>query len=526
VAKAFAAAAHAAFTLVVDCPVRLAIGSDISRAIFIDDGTTVEFTESGQITVDNIFVPAFVIANSSNITLTNWNVQFDGSLPVNPTLQGYFDHGTLVPNKQPSGAFSEERVTPWLAANRGIRFDASQGHISALWTGSTPMCAIFFISGDSAHIAVTGMQVRVPTSAGGDRFVPVVFSLNPDFKSNQSVTAKTPITAAFVAVPHDLTFSGITFDGTYMGWVGTLQNAVLENIRSSRYGDLQDIKGGNVGGINRWFAPPHLIYFTHYAATEDAALSNKSIKIRDVTDEGVRIGKARDVAGEGLSGNALSLKIGCSDCSVDNYHSARPDGFLDCLTSDGLTISNVVATYDSAFLNNLYPGWRFPQPPYVDVTFENVSLTDTAGATSRPPISNIGQDSNKGIVMQNVSVYLNRWVGSGTAPSTAILGLNNDISIKYFIKTGSSAATFSQSGTVETTLQATPATIAVGEVTDLSWSSSDANNCSARDAWSGALATTGTRKLRITAPGSYSFTIECRNAGANANSTAFVSVKQ
>jgi hypothetical protein len=427
-AKAFAAAAHAAFTLVVDCPVRLAIGSDISRAIFIDDDTTVEFTESGQFTVDNILVPAFVIANSSNITLTNWNVQFDGSLPVNA-------------DQQPSGAFSEERVTPWLTANRGIRFDASQGHISALWTGSTPMCAIVFISGDSGHIAVTGMQVRVPTSAGGDRFVPVVFSLNPDFKSNQSVTAKTPITAAFVAVPHDLTFSGITFDGTYMGWVGTLQNAVLENIRSSRYGDLQDAQGQNVGGVNKWFAPPHLIYFTHYSATEDAALSNKGIKIRDVTDEGVRIGKARDVAGEGLSGNALSLKLGCSDCSVDNYHSARPDGFLDCLTSDGLTISNVAATYDSAFLNNLYPGWRFPQPPYVDVTFENVSLTDTAGATSRPPISNIvnsiGQVSNQGIVMQNVSVYLNRWVGSGSTPSTTIQGVDNDISIKYFIKTGS-----------------------------------------------------------------------------------------
>src|SRR5580704_18740253 len=88
---------------------------------------------------------------------------------------------------------------------------------------------------------------------------------------------------------------------------------------------------------------------------------NANIEIKNVVDHGVRVGKARDAGGtDTLSGYALSLKIGCVNCRVDNYQSARPDGFLDVLASDGLTITNATATYDSSFINNLFPGWRFP----------------------------------------------------------------------------------------------------------------------------------------------------------------------
>jgi hypothetical protein len=42
--------------------------------IFIDTGTTIQFTGSGKFFVDNMFHPAFIIANSHDITLTDWNV--------------------------------------------------------------------------------------------------------------------------------------------------------------------------------------------------------------------------------------------------------------------------------------------------------------------------------------------------------------------------------------------------------------------------------------------------------------------
>jgi hypothetical protein len=523
-ARAIAAAAHGAFTLVVDCPVRVKIGMDISRSIFIDDDTNIEFTGAGELTVDNVFIPAFVIANSHNIRLTAWNVKYDASLPVDPVVEGYYRGGKLVPEKQPSAAFSEERVTPWLAEHRDIRFDGSRGHITSLWTGSTPMCAVFFITGDSSHVVVTGMQVAAPQSAGGERFIPVVFSLNPNFKSKQSVTAKTPINSQFVAVPHDLSFSGINLDGTYMGWVGTLQGATIDNVHSGRYADLQDAKGDNVGGMRKWFAPPHLIYFTRYSATEDLALSNRDIEIRNVVDEGVRIGGARDRPGEALSGNALSLKIGCTHCSVDRYKSARPDGLLDVLASDGLTISNVEATYNSAFLNNLYPGWRFPQAPYTNVKFENITLTDQADSTLQAPISNLNQGAIQGIVMRNIRVDINRWESPAAEPFPKMVGQGIDVALNYSVRSDKSMAARSQNAAVEITLRALPATLHAGDATTLTWATRQADGCAGSGAWSGSIPVAGSRSIVMSKAGSAEFTLQCQSGQSGASGTVSVTV--
>jgi hypothetical protein len=193
---------------------------------------------------------------------------------------------------------------------------------------------------------------------------------------------------------------------------------------------LQDANGGEVGGVGKWFAPPHLFYLS-YAKDLDPTLFNRHIEIRDVIDNGPRIGAARDKGGsDSVSGNALSLKIGGVDCQVDNYQTNRPDGFLDLLSSDGMTISNVKASYDSTFLHDLYPALRFPDPPYKNVRIENVLLTDAAPRTTRPPIGNVAHPSNEAIVMRNIKVRLNRWMGSGPLRPT-IGGQRNEVSIDY-----------------------------------------------------------------------------------------------
>jgi hypothetical protein len=519
VAKAFAAAKNGAFTLSVDCPVRIHIGMDIARPIFIDDATTVEFVGSGKFTVDNTFIPAFVIANSSAVTLTNWIVEYEASLPVDPNTGGYVQNGTFVAGEQPAGAFNGITMTQWLSANRGIVFDQSQGYLTSRWADTTNMCAMFLIIGDSSNLTVTGMQVSVPAAAGGDSFVPVVFSTNPDFKSNQKVTAATPYTAQYFAIPHALTFSNISLDGTYMGWVGGMQNASFDNIRSARYGDLQDAQGKNVGGIGKWFAPPHLFYI-NYLTTGDPALFNKNIEISQVVDRGVRIGTARDAAGaKPLSGYALSLKIGCVSCSVDNYVSSRPDGFLDVLTSTDLSISNVVATYNSAFLNNNYPGWRFPEPPYSNVSFKNISLTDTAESTVFLPIGNSYEASNENLTLSGVNVTLNQWAGAGQWPTSTIAGQNNQMSFNYLIKQPALKITAAQSATVGIILQASPATPDPGQSVKLDWYSMQANSCTASGGWTGALPMGGTRTLKVASAGNYAFSIECRNSSAASNTT-------
>ena len=523
-AKAFAAARHGAFTLVVDCPVNIKTGMDIARPIFIDDGTAVEFTGSGRFKVDNIFIPAFVIADSSNITLTNWIVEYDAGLPVDQNVGGFTNNGVFVKGPKPANAFNDARLSGWLAANRGIVFDKSQGNVNSPWTGTTNACAVFFITGDSSNIRVTGMRMYAPAAAGGDRFIPVAFSLGLNFKSNQSVSAKTPMTGQFYAMPHDLQFSDISLDGTYMGWVGGLQNAVFENIQSQRYGDLQDADGGTVGGVKKWFAPPHLFYFI-YSPTGDPGLFNTNIEIKHVVDNGVRVGKARDAGGtDTVSGYAPSLKIGCVNCRVDNYKSARPDGVLDVLPSDGLTITNVTATYDSSFLNNLFPGWRFPGANYKNVRFENIKLIDTAASSIVPPIGNANQPTNEGIVFKNVRVEMNRWTGPAGLPLPTIAGRANDASVDYSIIGDASRMVRSRKGSVEMTFRAAPATVRVGTPTALTWTSKEARQCVAGGAWSGAVGTSGTRTVSMTAAGDHEFTLTCESDAATAETTLRVVV--
>ena len=524
VAKAFAAARHNAFVLVVDCPVRIKVGMDISRSIFIDDGTTVEFTGAGKFTVDNVQIPAFVIADSSYITLTNWNVEYDASLSVNPQNTGFVTNGRFIKGPKPANAFNDMRLSGWLADNRAIVFDKREGNVNSQWTGLTNACAVFFITGDSSNLTVTGMRMYVPATAGGERFIAVAFALGANFKSNQTVTAKTPNTAQYVAVPHDLKFSNVTLDGTYMGWVGGLRHALFENIESQRYGDLQDAQGGNLGGENKWFAPPHLFYFG-YSTTGDAGLFNEDIHIRNVVDNGIRMGGARDRGGtDSLSGYALSLKIGCVSCSVDNYKSARPDGFIDVLSCDGLTISNVTATYDSAFLNNVFPGWRFPSNSYKNLKFENITMIDSAPSSVQPPISNAVQATNQGIVFKNVHVEINRWAGQASLPLPTVAGPTNDVSLDYLIKADASRIAMSQVGTVAGTLKATPASLRVGDSTVLTWAARQASNCSGSGAWSGALATSGSRTLTMSTAGDHEFTLSCQNGSDTSNATLHVSV--
>ena len=437
VTKAFAAARKGAFTLVVDCPVRLHSGVIVDHSIFIDDGTSVEFTGNGKFIVDNLFHPAFVIADSSNITLTGWNVVWDGVEPIDGSTGGYQINGKFVAGPagskgQPAQGFNDIVLTQWLAANRSVDFK-SQGYAKAVWVGAVNLGAIFYITGDTSHVVFKGLHLSVPPGSGPDHLLPMAVSFSPNWKANHAVNNTLQKNPEYVAVPHDLTFSDAVFDGILMGWQGNVRDVTFEDIQSHRYGDLQDANGGMSGGVGKWFPPPHLFYL-NYAADGDPALFNSNIRISNVVDDGPRVGVARDKgAGDTVSGYSNSLKLGCTHCSVDKYSSMRPDGFMDVLPSDGLTVTNVTATYDSVFLNNAFPGAiRFPASGYSHVTFENVNLKDLAAAPANGPFGNAAAATNNGIVFKNVQVTLNSW-GTAKMPTPTIGGANNDVSIDYVL---------------------------------------------------------------------------------------------
>lgn len=520
--KAFADAANNAFELIVDCPVFIHSGLDIAKVIYIDNGTSVAMQGSGKFIVDNIMHPAFVFANTTNVTLSNWNVEFNGSLPVNPDVGGYYQNGVwsaVGGVNQPSGVWNDLELTPWMASHRKIVFDG----IKASWSGATNVNAVLFFTGDTSNITITGLTLGAPSTATADHFVPVVAQFSPNAKSNQTFKASTPYTAAYVAVPHNITFTDVTLDGTLMGWVGNVQSITFQTIKSNRYSDLQDANGNNVGGVGKWFAPPHLFYLG-YLETEDTALYNRSITIKNVTDIGTRLGKARDKGGlDTISGYALSLKLGCWTCSVDSYTSDRPDGFLDVLPSNGLTITNSSAVYDSAFLNNLYPGWRFPSLPYNNVTFENVTIKDDADTSVRAPIGNAYSTENSNIVFKSVEASVERWAGPTVLPIPIIEGSNNSIQMDAVIESQSIMGTFTQVGSESVTVKGTESTLSVGTLTSVTWSSEGASSCTSGGGLTGAMSTAGTKSVKLSVAGTTNFTVSCKNGGTTVTTTLPVS---
>jgi hypothetical protein len=514
--EAFAAARGNAFTLVVDCPVRLHSGLAVDRGIFIDNGTTVVFSGAGKFFVDNMFHPAFVIANSNNITLTNWNVEWDGSVPVNPNFGGYELGGKMVAKSgetQPAGAFNDLVLTPWLQANRQVKFNEARGWVAAYWVGGVNPAAVFYITGNSANIVFSGMKLYVPATAGANHFMPMAISLSQNWKSGLTITAETPVNTQYMAVPHALTFSNITLDGTIMGWQGNAQDVLFENINSHRYSDLQDAQGKNVGGIGKWFPPPHLFYLNH-PTVSNPALYNTNIHFESVLDSGPRLGTARDKGGSDTqSGFANSLKLGCSDCSVDHYGSTRPDGFMDVLESSNLTVSNVFASFNTNFLNNLYSAAvRFPEVGYSHVTFENIQWVDTAASTIRGPVGNASSTSNVAIVFDNVNVDMTHWAGSNIAPMPAIAGNTNTVDLEFESSAQPMHASYVMNNTVSSLLVGTPSTARQGSSTLLTWRSWGGTGCTASGEWSGNVGGSGTRVVKLGTADNYDFGLACKNS--------------
>lgn len=74
------------------------------------------------------------------------------------------------------------------------------------------------------------------------------------------------------------------------------------------------------------------------------------------------------------------------------------------------------------------------------------------------------------------------------------------------------------------TISVDPAAIAVGDTATLTWSSMNADTCAASDAWSGAVATSGTQTLRATAAGTFTYTLTCTGAGGSANGAVILTV--
>lgn len=395
---ALALASKNHFTLEVDCPAYIHVGMDASRPVFLENNTNVSFSGNGRFIVDNHFIPAFILANVSHVRLEGWRIQYNGEEMADWNLHGYVENGLFTPREgyaQSTMQFNDATLKRWLSSRRNIQYEAS----TPTWQGPTNGSALFYIIGDTHDLHVNNMELFVAKNVGVSRFIPMAFSSIPSHPSNSVVHGGDIGTE----IPHDMWFTNIKLDGYFMGWQGDYVNCHFEHIRAYRYGDLQDDKGGTVGGVKKWFAPPHLFY-----------LGTRNIVINDVVDYGNREGIARDKAGEPQTGYANSLKIGAEDSVVSNYTSYRPDGLMDLKASKNLRLENIQGTYNSEFIHQIYPGIRFPSAPHQNVQINHLRLRDLAPSTTGLVMGHAGSRQNENFQLNDVHLELNHWDGKGS----------------------------------------------------------------------------------------------------------------
>lgn len=320
-----------------------------------------------------------------------------------------YNDGVWVPanERDPAGVFfSLYTLKDWLLKNRNISMTRP---LIPLWTGFLDPAAIFYLRGNTSNVKINNMTLFVDDSVTADKFMPIVFALNPGETDNQTLDEPAPLSKPYIEVPHDIIFEDIRLDGYYFGWHGSGQNITIKSIKAFRYSDLQDADGGNIGGLGDWFPPPHLFYF-NTQGNWDSSLSNNAFLIDNVMDNGIRLGLARDKGGNiPVGGHAVSLKMQGNNSLVNHYTSFRPDGFMDVLLSNNLTVQNVIANYDSSFINYTLSAFRFTQNGNHNIRFENISLTDNAFFTYIHPINGKDDESNTNISFINAKINLKNW---------------------------------------------------------------------------------------------------------------------
>jgi hypothetical protein len=388
--------------LYVNCPVRIAIGLDPTKPIFVHNGTNLTFGPAGVFKVDNNTIGAFIFQNTVDSTWINARIQYVGSVTLN---------NAVAPAAGVAGLFSDTQMKAELVA-QGYVFS---GGGSNYWAGPTNASAIFIIRGAAKHLNFYNIKVFVAEGTPASGFIPVVVSCDTQWLLG-SVTTNAPLpTASNSAGPTDINWINPIFDGFYMGFTGTGGSENIVNANFFRYSDLQDSSGGTQGGISNWLAPPHAIYLQN----GDPSL-NAHQHIANGYDWGVYVGGATRRSATG-SGTLLSLKIEMTNgTAIDGWTSLRPDGCMDVLVNfaGGAktgTIKNLTCVFNSAIATvdgTQIWGMRFPSNlPYQNMVFDNVTLFDTNPSPVAFPLVGNGFMTNDDISFTNLKVYQNDWSG-------------------------------------------------------------------------------------------------------------------
>lgn len=337
-----------------DCPVNCIMGSDITKSVFVPDGSDVTFTPQGRLDVDNVGFPALAFMHAAGIW-RGMKLRYVG----NP--------GVAMPLT--SGNWTSITARNYLA-QQGFN-TVFNGVGGTWWTSPTNTSALISVRGAS-NVNFQGGKIYVDDGAPASQLAPVAFGLDLAFVPGEVCTP----TAALVAP--NVSFSDFTLDGVLMGFVGGGNQVSFSNITRLRYSDMQDAAGGNVGGVNNWSAPPHFFYL------QGSPANPLTLKMKNIYDNAIHIGNPLRRTGPAPM-NSLKVEL-ANGSSIDGYFSRCLDGGFGVLSNGstvGGTMKNAHFLIDSSLLTTdgkpaNAPGIFFPSAHPYPVSDIDISVTDQA----------------------------------------------------------------------------------------------------------------------------------------------------
>jgi len=415
-------------TLLIDVPA-LVDTTGGSFEINVPNGLVAEWGPSGNILCRHELIPTLLFLHGS-YTLTNPRLTYIG-----PGLDAALDYST--------GRYATDftsvyrRLGARMVAEFGNVLPTPSGAPEPMHYGPAAFCSTLNLAG-SVNLKILGkLTLSVPANATASQFCPVAIRTQAQYKpGHNAVTTPAANSSDKTALLASSLFAdSIELDGSIMGITGPFDVLQISgDLISRRYSDVMGPAGANMGGVNDYTPPPHLIY------------NNQDwggyMRIGRALDYGVWVTTHADptVRRNPASGNCNSYKLGWTDkrSRIDYAMSLRPDGFGDITKKGRFTIGEIYFEYDSSLSQSLFTGIRWIDDPEDVAILSGVGIDTataagkTAGGIGNKVFGSVGNPAAKNIRL-NVEAVVNDIAGDAFYGSY-FTGTGHDIKIVYRLK--------------------------------------------------------------------------------------------
>ncbi|MBT2159756.1 hypothetical protein [Zobellia barbeyronii] len=350
------------------------------KSIFLADNTWLEGANEAHIRINNLLSPAFYMALTKNITITNVTFLYDQKYDA--SFGWSYDSNTL----------NIKQLRGYLADEQSIDFDGN----NPIWRGPILLRSTIVI--DGAHDVLIDNVKFVAKGDTPDKFIQWAIKLKEEYKAGQKVVNDIGTTV----IPKKIILRNVTMDGVIMGIQGVVNGFSSNGLTSLRYSDVQSLEGNYIGGTGYWMPPPHLIYFNGDNST---VYDSQNIEILNTIDNGDYVGSEKvrtDVSGYC---NSLKLVGNVKNVVVKDYKSYRRDGLWDLENISNGKFENIYAESKSDIFKTTY---KYPTARFVgtldNCTFKNILIKDTANKSLIYPWSSAHGDY---VFIEDLHIYVN-----------------------------------------------------------------------------------------------------------------------